>query len=157
MSAPGVEKKVLLIITSLGAISMIVDAIHSYGGKVFHDVTNRRHAEKAVEAGVDGLILVAAGAGGHAGTANPFRADCRGAAVLQGADHPVGRDVEWRPGRRGHRRRRGFRLHGHARLHRHHGIVGDARLLTSGKGWWATMYDFSSVRSAIVPIMRCLQ
>lgn len=67
-----VQEKVPLVITSLGAVNMIVDAIHSYGGKVFHDVTNRRHAEKAIEAGVDGLILVTAGAGGHAGTANPF-------------------------------------------------------------------------------------
>ena len=67
-----VAKKVPLVITSLGAVPMIVQAVHSYGGKVFHDVTTRRHAEKAVEAGVDGLILVSAGAGGHAGTANPF-------------------------------------------------------------------------------------
>ena len=67
-----VEKKVPLVITSLGAVKLVVDAVHSYGGKVFHDVTTRRHAEKAVEAGVDGLILVTAGAGGHAGTGNPF-------------------------------------------------------------------------------------
>lgn len=67
-----VEKKVPLVITSLGAVKLVVDAVHSYGGKVFHDVTTRRHAEKAAEAGVDGLILVTAGAGGHAGTANPF-------------------------------------------------------------------------------------
>ena len=67
-----VAMKVPLVITSLGAVPMIVQAVHSYGGKVFHDVTNRRHAQKAIEAGVDGLILVAAGAGGHAGTANPF-------------------------------------------------------------------------------------
>jgi len=50
----------------------VVDAVHSYGGLVFHDVTTRRHAEKAAEAGVDGLIAVAAGAGGHAGTWSPF-------------------------------------------------------------------------------------
>jgi nitronate monooxygenase len=67
-----VEMKVPLVITSLGAVPLIVQAIHSYGGKVFHDVTNKRHAQKAVEAGVDGLILVSAGAGGHAGTGNPF-------------------------------------------------------------------------------------
>ncbi len=67
-----VANKVPLVITSLGAVPMIVNAIHSYGGKVFHDVTTKRHAEKAIEAGVDGLILVSAGAGGHAGTANPF-------------------------------------------------------------------------------------
>ncbi len=67
-----VEKKVPLIITSLGAVSELVDTVHSYGGVVFHDVTNARHARKAQAAGVDGLILVAGGAGGHAGTTNPF-------------------------------------------------------------------------------------
>lgn len=67
-----VKHQVPLIITSLGAVSDLVDAVHSYGGKVFHDVTNRRHAEKAIEAGVDGLILVCAGAGGHAGVMNPI-------------------------------------------------------------------------------------
>lgn len=61
-----------LIITSLGAVKEIVDAVHAYGGLVFHDVIKKRHAEKAAEAGVDGIIAVAAGAGGHAGTANPF-------------------------------------------------------------------------------------
>lgn len=67
-----VKHKVPLIITSLGAVSQVVDAIHSYGGLVFHDVIKKRHAQKAAEAGVDGLILVAAGAGGHAGTLNPM-------------------------------------------------------------------------------------
>ena len=67
-----IKHKVPLIITSLGAVSQVVDAIHSYGGLVFHDVLKKRHAEKAAEAGVDGLILVAAGAGGHAGTINPM-------------------------------------------------------------------------------------
>ena len=67
-----VEKRVPIIITSLGAVQEVVDAVHSYGGLVFHDVTTRRHAEKAAEAGVDGLIAVAAGAGGHAGTWSPF-------------------------------------------------------------------------------------
>ncbi len=67
-----VKHKVPLIITSLGAVSQVVDAIHSYGGLVFHDVIKKRHAQKAAGAGVDGLILVAAGAGGHAGTINPM-------------------------------------------------------------------------------------
>lgn len=67
-----VKHKVPLIITSLGAVSQLVDAVHSYGGLVFHDVIMKRHAEKAAEAGVDGLILVCAGAGGHAGTLNPM-------------------------------------------------------------------------------------
>jgi nitronate monooxygenase len=66
------KHKVPLIITSLGAVSQLVDAVHSYGGLVYHDVVKARHAEKAAEAGVDGLILVAAGAGGHAGTLNPM-------------------------------------------------------------------------------------
>jgi len=67
-----VEHKVPLVITSLGAVREIVDAVHSYGGLVFHDVINLRHAEKAAEAGVDGLIAVCAGAGGHAGMLSPF-------------------------------------------------------------------------------------
>lgn len=67
-----VQYKVPIIITSLGAVKEIVDAVHAYGGLVFHDIIKRRHAEKAAEAGVDGIICVAAGAGGHAGTAHPF-------------------------------------------------------------------------------------
>ncbi len=67
-----IKHQVPLVITSLGAVSMVIDAIHSYGGLVFHDVIKKRHAEKAAGAGVDGLILVAAGAGGHAGTINPM-------------------------------------------------------------------------------------
>ncbi|WP_095156128.1 nitronate monooxygenase family protein [Pseudomonas sp. Irchel 3E13] len=67
-----IEHKVPIVITSLGAVKEVVDAVHSYGGLVFHDVTTRRHAEKAAQAGVDGLIAVAAGAGGHAGTWSPF-------------------------------------------------------------------------------------
>jgi len=67
-----VEHRVPIVITSLGAVKEVVDAVHGYGGLVFHDVTTRRHAEKAAEAGVDGLIAVAAGAGGHAGTWSPF-------------------------------------------------------------------------------------
>ncbi|MDP6921887.1 MAG: nitronate monooxygenase family protein [Lutibacter sp.] len=67
-----VKHKVPLIITSLGAVSELVNAVHSYGGLVFHDIIKKRHAEKAAAAGVDGLILVAAGAGGHAGTLHPM-------------------------------------------------------------------------------------
>jgi len=67
-----IKHRVPLIITSLGAVSQVVDAVHSYGGLVFHDIIKKRHAEKAAEAGVDGLILVSAGAGGHAGTINPM-------------------------------------------------------------------------------------
>ena len=67
-----VKHRVPLVITSLGAVKDVVDAIHSYGGFVFHDVIHMHHARKAAEAGVDGLIPVCAGAGGHAGTLNPF-------------------------------------------------------------------------------------
>jgi nitronate monooxygenase len=80
-----------LVITSLGAVKEIVDAVHSYGGLVFHDVINRRHAEKAAEAGVDGIIAVCAGAGGHAGLLSPFalvpeiRSFFSGTIVLAGA------------------------------------------------------------------------
>ncbi len=66
------EHKVPLIITSLRAPGKIVETVHAWGGKVFHDVTTLRHARKAIDAGVDGLILVCAGAGGHAGTLSPF-------------------------------------------------------------------------------------
>ena len=64
--------KVPITITSLRAPTEVVAAVHSYGGIVLHDVINVRHAQKALEAGVDGLILVCAGAGGHAGTLSPF-------------------------------------------------------------------------------------
>jgi len=86
-----VRRKVPLVITSLGAVKDLVDAVHSYGGLVFHDVINRRHAEKAAEAGVDGIIAVAAGAGGHGGTLSPFalvpeiRSFFSGTIVLAGA------------------------------------------------------------------------
>lgn len=93
-----VKHRVPLVITSLGAVSELVDAVHSYGGLVYHDVTNRRHAEKAAAAGVDGLICVAAGAGGHAGTLNPipFLAEMRsffdGTLLLSGC-MSTGQDV----------------------------------------------------------------
>lgn len=86
-----VDHKVPLVITSLGAVSDVVDAVHSYGGLVFHDVINRRHAEKAAEAGVDGIIAVCAGAGGHSGAMSPFaliseiRSFFSGTIVLSGA------------------------------------------------------------------------
>ena len=67
-----IKHEVPLLLTSLGAAKEVIDGVHSYGGKVFHDVINTRHAKKAVDVGVDGLVLVAAGAGGHGGLANPF-------------------------------------------------------------------------------------
>lgn len=93
-----VAKKVPLVITSLGAVADVVDAVHSYGGLVFHDVIGRRHAEKAAAAGVDGIIAVACGAGGHAGTLNPFallseiRQVFDGPLILSGAMN-TGRDI----------------------------------------------------------------
>ena len=83
--------RVPLVITSLGAVPELVGAVHDYGGLVFHDVINLRHAAKAIEAGVDGLIAVAAGAGGHTGKASPFalvneiREVFDGALMLSGA------------------------------------------------------------------------
>ena len=67
-----VKYKVPIIITSLGAREDINAAAHSYGGVVLHDVINNKHAHKAIEKGADGLIAVAAGAGGHAGVKSPF-------------------------------------------------------------------------------------
>ena len=93
-----VRHEVPLVITSLGAVRDLVEAIHGYGGLVFHDVTTLRHAQKAAEAGVDGLILVSAGAGGHAGTWSPFalvdevRRVFDGTIILSGA-MSTGRDV----------------------------------------------------------------
>ena len=67
-----VKYKVPIVITSLGAVEEVNQAVHSYGGIVLHDVIHDRHARKAIEKGADGLIAVAAGAGGHAGTLSPF-------------------------------------------------------------------------------------
>ena len=67
-----VEHEIPIIITILRAPQFVVDAVHSYGGAVIHDVINIRHAKKAISEGADGLILVCAGAGGHAGTLSPF-------------------------------------------------------------------------------------
>ncbi|NBS18611.1 MAG: nitronate monooxygenase [Flavobacteriia bacterium] len=66
------KHQVPLVITSLGAIADLVKVVHAYGGLVYHDIIKKRHADKAAEAGVDGLIVVAAGAGGHAGTLHPI-------------------------------------------------------------------------------------
>ncbi|MCF6388692.1 nitronate monooxygenase family protein [Mycobacterium sp. MBM] len=86
-----VDYKVPIVITSLGARADVNDAIHSYGGIVLHDVINDTFARKAVDKGADGLIAVAAGAGGHAGTISPFalvqeiRAWFDGPLLLSGA------------------------------------------------------------------------
>jgi len=86
-----VRHQVPLVITSLRPPREIVDAVHAYGGLVFHDVINVRHARKAADQGVDGIIIVCAGAGGHAGLGSPFalvreiRQFFGGALVLAGA------------------------------------------------------------------------
>ncbi|WP_399684269.1 NAD(P)H-dependent flavin oxidoreductase [Xenophilus sp.] len=67
-----VKYKVPIVITSLGARTDVNDAVHSYGGVTLHDIINNSFAKKAIEKGADGLIAVAAGAGGHAGTKSPF-------------------------------------------------------------------------------------
>lgn len=93
-----VKHKVPIVITSMGAVPALVDIIHGYGGIVLHDVTNPVHAEKAATAGVDGIIAVAAGAGGNAGTMNPFalvnsiRKNFNGLVFLAGAIN-TGRDI----------------------------------------------------------------
>lgn len=67
-----VKHKAPIVITSLGALEEVNQAVHSYGGIVLHDIIHDRHARKAIEKGADGLIAVASGAGGHAGTLSPF-------------------------------------------------------------------------------------
>jgi len=86
-----VRQRVPIVITSLRPPSEVVEAVHAYGGIVLHDVISIRHAEKALAQGVDGLILVCAGAGGHAGTLSPFalvseiRRFYDGTVILSGA------------------------------------------------------------------------
>ena len=86
-----VRHKVPIVITSLGAREEVFEAVHGYGGIVLHDVINQNFAHRAIEKGADGLILVAAGAGGHAGVISPFalvaetRAWFDGPIVLSGA------------------------------------------------------------------------
>ncbi len=86
-----VKHRVPIIITSLRPPAEVVAAVHGYGGIVFHDVINLRHAEKAAAQGVDGIIAVCAGAGGHAGVLSPFalvkqiREIYAGTIILSGA------------------------------------------------------------------------
>jgi nitronate monooxygenase len=86
-----VKYQVPIVITSLRPPAEVVEAVHSYGGLVFHDVINLRHARKAIAQGVDGVIAVCAGAGGHAGTTSPFalikeiREIFEGAIILSGS------------------------------------------------------------------------
>lgn len=86
-----VRHEVPIIITSLRPPAAVVEAVHSYGGLVFHDVISIRHARKAIEQGVDGIIAVTAGAGGHAGAMSPFalvkeiRKEFDGTIILSGS------------------------------------------------------------------------
>ncbi len=86
-----IRHEVPIVITSVGPPAEVVDAVHSYGGIVFHDVISLRHARKAIEQGVDGIIAVCAGAGGHAGPLSPFallkeiRREFDGTLILSGA------------------------------------------------------------------------
>ncbi len=86
-----VRRKPPLVITSIGDPRDLTQQVHGWGGSIFHDVTTVRHAEKAAEADVDGLVLVCAGAGGHSGAVNPFaltpqvRARFDGLIVLAGS------------------------------------------------------------------------
>ncbi|WP_315830929.1 nitronate monooxygenase family protein [Bradyrhizobium prioriisuperbiae] len=93
-----IKYQVPVVLTSKGAPTDVIARIHDYGGVVLHDIASQRHAEKALEAGVDGVIAVAGGAGGHTGTINPFalmnevRRIYRGPVVLAGG-MTTGRDV----------------------------------------------------------------
>ncbi|HYM29868.1 MAG TPA: nitronate monooxygenase [Candidatus Cybelea sp.] len=93
-----IRHKVPIVLTSKGAPGDVFKRVHDYGGFILHDVASRRHAEKAIEAGADGLIAVAGGAGGHCGTINPFalmneiRQVFAGPIVLAGSI-TTGRDV----------------------------------------------------------------
>ncbi|MDJ0698957.1 MAG: nitronate monooxygenase family protein [Woeseiaceae bacterium] len=86
-----IKHEVPIVITSVGPPAEVVDAVHGYGGVVFHDVISVRHARKAIEQGVDGIIAVCAGAGGHAGPLSPFallkeiRREFDGTLILSGA------------------------------------------------------------------------
>jgi nitronate monooxygenase len=122
-----VKYKVPIVISSLGAVPEVNAAVHSYGGIVLHDVINNRHANSAIRKGADGLIAVAAGAGGHAGTLSPFalvqeiREWFDGPLLLAGAIATGGAH----PGGAGDGRRHGlYRL----ALHRHRGGARQRRL-----------------------------
>ena len=92
-----VKWKAPIVITSLGAREDVNAAVHGYGGVTLHDIINNRFAHKAIEKGADGLIAVAAGAGGHAGSISPFALDPGHPRLVRRAPAAVGRDRD-RPG-----------------------------------------------------------
>ncbi len=104
--------KVPIVITSLGARVELNEAVHSWGGITLHDIIDDRFARKAIEKGADGIIAVAAGAGGHAGRWSPFALDPGNPRLVRRAVDPVGSDCQ----RRLRARRRGCR--GRPRLRR---------------------------------------
>ncbi len=115
-----VKWKAPIVITSLGAREDVNTAVHGYGGVTLHDIINNRFAHKAIEKGADGLIAVAAGAGGHAGSTSPFALIQDIRAWFDGPLAAVGRDRDG-PGRaRGAGDGRGPRLY-------RHGLYRDAR------------------------------
>jgi nitronate monooxygenase len=127
-----VKYKVPIVISSLGAVPEVNDAIHSYGGIVLHDIINNRHANSAIRKGADGLIAVAAGAGGHAGPLSPFalvqeiREWFDGPLLLSGSIANGGRHSR----RPGHGRRHGLyrlALHRHRRSARRRRVQADDR------------------------------
>ena len=118
--------KVPIQITSLRAPDDVVKSAKRYGCLVFHDVTNVTHAKRALQAGVDGLILVCAGAGGHAGRAVALRAGAGSAPVLRRLPAALGLDRQRRLGAGGAGDRRRPRLSRHA-LHRQQGSQRDRR------------------------------
>jgi nitronate monooxygenase len=134
-----VEHRVPIVITSLGARPEVNDAVHFSGGVVLHDVINQRFAHSAVEKGADRLILVAAGAGGHAGTLSPF-ALVQNPGLVRRPHRPVGRHCQWAVDPRSPGHGRGLRLH-RQRLHRHGRGAGGGRLQA---------YDRSQRRDDIV-------
>ena len=87
-----VKWKAPLVITSLGAREDVNSAVHGYGGITLHDIINNRFAHKAIEKGADGLIAVAAGAGGHAGSISPFALNSGSSRLVRRTSSAVGRD-----------------------------------------------------------------
>ena len=112
--------KVPIIITSLGARTDVNDAVHGWGGVVLHDIINNTFAHKAIEKGADGLIAVAAGAGGHAGVKSPFALMPGDPRVVRRPDRAVRRHRHRRRGAGGAGDGRRLRLH-RLGLHRHRG------------------------------------
>ncbi len=121
------KHKVPMVITSLGAREELNQAVHGWGGIMFHDVINQKFAHKAIEKGADGLMLVAAGAGGHAGETVAIRIRGGDAAVVRRPDRAVGRDRHRPRDPRGAGARRGLRLY-RLGLHRHAGGQRGGRL-----------------------------